>query len=69
MTDRCRVINFHNLDTANEGKRLTAFSVFDMTDSLPGTCRNPLEPLRSLMNGPVNRKHTPRRSGSVWEQC
>lgn len=50
------MINFHNLDTANEAKRLTAFTVFDMTDSLLGTYPTALESLRTLVDQPTNRE-------------
>ena len=51
-----RVINFHNLDTSNEGKRLVLFGVVDITKSLPGTHMTVTEQLRNLLDAPVNRK-------------
>ena len=51
--DRC--VNFHNLDTANDGKRLTAFVVFDMTDCLPGQHLPVIDKIREVIDAPTNR--------------
>jgi len=55
-----RVINFHNLSTSNEGKRLVSFCAMDITESLPGPHLTVIEQLRNLLDAPVNRKrHRP----------
>lgn len=51
-----RVINFHNLSTSNEGKRLVSFTAIDITKSLPGPHLTVVEQLRNLLDAPTNRK-------------
>jgi len=61
-----RVINFHNLSTSNEGKRVVSFGAIDITKSLPGTHLTPIEQLRNLLDAPVNRKpQSPGRDAKI----
>lgn len=54
--DGCRVINFHDLDYSNEGKRITAFAVYDMSESLPGPRVPAIEVLRQILAEEANRE-------------
>lgn len=57
--DESRVINFHDLDYSNEGKRITAFAVYDMSESLPGPRVPAIEILREILADEANRQLSP----------